>query len=121
MILIPFLVYCLAWMDAEHYDKKQWVTNKRSRIYTRLLILTVISLFDYYIGIYTLFIFGGLFDIALNWKRKDVKWNHIGSNYKSKHKKFDDYLRQIPNWCYIGLELLQLLLSLVMLFFTVVK
>lgn len=114
MILIPFLVYCLAWMDAEHYDKKQWVTDKASRIYTRLSILTIISLFNWYIGIYTLFVFGGLFDIALNWKRKHVRWNHIGSNYESENLKFDDLMRKYAKY-YIYIEFSQLFVALGML------
>lgn len=119
MIIIPFAVYSMSWMDAEHYDKRQWVTDKTSRICMRLSILAIIACFDLYIAVYSLFVFGGLFDIALNHKRKEVSWDHIGSNYETNHFKLDDFLREYPK-LYVILEFSQIHIAILMLIYKII-
>lgn len=98
IILFGFEFAC-AWIDDEHYDKKQWVEDKTSRATQRGVFLAGLSLWPYFIGewwltliVFLMYgcIFGATFDPILNIVR-GFKIFYVGVNSETDKK-----IREFP-------------------------
>lgn len=69
LILVPIWVYSCAIIDAEHYNKNQWVESHVSRWINRCLIGLMLAAINPLFGIYTGLVFWVLFDGLLSFKR----------------------------------------------------
>lgn len=85
ILLIAFEFTC-AWIDDEHYDKKQWVEDKTSRIFNRITAIFMLSMGTFFVEpwmplvafIGYASIFGATFDPIINTVR-GFKIYYVGS------------------------------------------
>lgn len=88
VVLVAF-AYACSWIDDEHYDKKEWVKDKTSRVVQRAIFIAALSLAQqefWWSPLLAFFaygcIFGAIFDLTLNQVR-EFKIMYIGSTAES--------------------------------------
>lgn len=103
MTIIPFLIFIfnLAFYEAARLDKHQWISKKEKQyswLFRLAFILAACSGNPYLFLAYS-FLMAGLYDLLLNYYRKDIDdiW-HLGENAKwdvffSKRPKLYKFVR----------------------------
>lgn len=118
LIILFLFTFFTALIDAEHYNKHQWVENKVSRVFSRAVFILALSIDSCYefnifeIISYSL-VFWGLFDQLLNGMRKDVDLWHTGNG------TIDSFSNLYPH-IYWGAKIISIPLALVLIYYFVV-
>lgn len=103
--LILFLIFLVstAEIDAWHFERKHWVTDKTTRLIQRASFLAAIAAISMNAWHFIAFglLFASLFDLTLNYLRKDIDdlW-HLGQNavwdrFWSNHLKLYKFFRYL--------------------------
>ena len=111
--MIAFVLFSLAWIysvaviDAEHFEKQQYVEDHTSRFFSRLFVGFLVSLFSVQAGLLIACLFWVSFDSTLNVLRG------LPLLYRGENASTD----KMPNLLWIGSKIICLIAAILIIIF----